>query len=54
MDMLWAVVLESELTEVYKPAIKFLIYTHMSLDDDLAEDRALITQKLITKCFDLI
>jgi hypothetical protein len=37
MDILWAVVLENELSEVYKPAIKFLIYTHMSLDEDLAD-----------------
>ena len=37
MDILWAVVLENEVKEVYKPAIKFLIYTHMSLDEDLAD-----------------
>ena len=35
-------------------AIKFLVYTHMSLDEGLAEDRAKITQILIKKCFDLL
>ena len=54
MDIIWAVVLESEVPEVYNAAIKFLIYTHMSLDDDLADNRALITQKLITQCFELM
>ena len=54
MDMIWAVVLESEVPEVYNAAIKFLIYTHMSLDDDLTDNRALITQKLITQCFELM
>lgn len=52
--MIWAIVLESEVPDVYKQAIKFLVYTHMSLDEGLAEDRSMVTQQLIRKCFDLI
>ena len=46
--------LQSEVPEVYKAAIKFFIYTHMSLDEGLAEDRSVITQQLIRKCFALL
>ena len=53
-DIIWAVVLESEIKEVYQPAIKFLIHTHMSLDEGLYEDKAVITQKLITRCFEIL
>ena len=42
-EIIESIVLESEVPEVVNAAIKFYIYTHMSLDEGLAEDRTLIT-----------
>ena len=53
-DIIWSIALESEVPEVYTAAIKFLIFTHMSLDEGLHEDRSQITQALIKRCFELI
>jgi len=53
-EIIEQIVLESEISEVYTAAIKFYIYTHMSLDEGLSEDRSTITQQLIKKCFGLL
>jgi len=32
LDMIWSIVLESQIEEVYKPAINLLVYSYLSLE----------------------
>ena len=56
LEMLWAVVLESEIPQVYNKAIITLIHTHISLHEALTNVISIseCTKKLIAKCFELI
>jgi len=56
LEMIWAIVLESEIPEVYTKAIIVLIHTHISLHEALTgvRSRSECTKKLIAKCFELI
>ena len=56
VDLLEAILLESEVPEVYNKAIKFFISMYMAIDKDslLLEKRNELIKKLTTKCFQLI
>ena len=56
LDMIWSIVLESEIEEVYTNAINLLVYSHLSVDTvhTSEEQRNAYLQALLSKCFELI
>ena len=56
LDMIWSIVLESEVEEVSTNAINLLVYTHISVDTvhTSEEQRSSYVQSLLNKCFELI
>ncbi len=56
LNMIWSIVLESEIQDVYTPAINLLVYCYLSLDtvNQSEESRAAKIQNLLTTCFDLL
>jgi hypothetical protein len=53
-DLIWTVVLNSEVEEVIPKAIGFLIKTHICLDEGLHDEAPTIIQDLIQKCMKLL
>jgi hypothetical protein len=54
MDLIWLLVLQSGNPEVTHKSVEFLIQIYTQLDDSIADQRGLIAQQLITKCFELL
>ena len=56
LDMIWSIVLESEVKEVFENAIDLLVYCYLSIDTvhTTEEQRSSYAQSLLNKCFDLI
>ena len=56
LNMIWSIVLESEVEELYTNAINLLVYSHISVDSvhTTEEQRSAYMQSLLTKCFDLV
>ena len=56
LDMIWSIVLESEVEEVYTDAIHLLVYSYLSIEstNTSEEKRSAYLQALLNKCFELI
>ena len=56
LDIIWQIVLQSEVKSVYEPAINLLVYSHLSTEGSRysEEQRSQQLSAFLTKCFDLI
>lgn len=57
MHIIWSIVLESEVKEVYEPAINLLVHSHLSFYDEKMtseEQRIAYLSAFLAKCFELI
>ena len=56
LDIIWQIVLESNVKQVYESAIDLLVYSHLSVETTkfTSEDRSGYVKQLLEKCFDLI
>ena len=56
LNMIWSIVLESEVEEVFTPAINLLVYSYISCETQTNshEKRSEFIQVLLNKCFDMI
>ena len=56
LDIIWSIVLESEIEQVYKPAVNLLVYSYVSVESSriMEHERSTFLQSLIAKCFNLI
>jgi len=56
LSIIWSIVLESEVEEVYNPAINLLVYSHLSNEtlQDAEEKRSGYMSNFLAKCFELI
>jgi len=58
LDIVWSIVLNSEVREVYEPAINLLVYSHIVKYENtatLTEDQcANFLRAFLANCFDLI
>lgn len=56
LDMIWSIVLESEVTDVYTNAINLLVYSYLSVDQEHTSEqqRSEYVQQLFNKVFELV
>lgn len=53
LDIVWKIVLESEVKEVYQSAINLLVYSHLATSNShySEEQRSIQTNAFLAKCF---
>jgi len=57
LDIIWSIVLASEVKEVYEPAIKLLVHSHLAFQEARGvseEQRVAYLSAFLARCFDLV